>query len=595
MYKSSRIIPILAVSGALALGTAALPATPALAAEIAVSPSQAVVQKINAETYRDMLEGYGCTEAEIDSYLQQLAAGYAQADQQQAAATPVEEAGGADSGSESGSSSASEGSSESTGDELTAEEQAAKEQAEKDAAAAQAAKEQAEKEAAAKEQAAQEQAAKEAAAREAAAKEQAAKEAAAQKAAAEKAQQEAAARQAAEQRAAAQRAAEARANAKVAHAQHAAPAPAPVYTYTDTYTYEDTSTSSAESYSRIHYSQNLTTEMFIASIAEQARQIGQKYGLYASVMIAQAILESGSGSSTLSKAPYNNLFGIKGAYKGKFITMVTQEDNGFGGLYTISSSFRVYPSLMQSLKDYAKLLTQGTFYEGAWKVNAKTYEEAAQALQGRYATDTSYAAKIDALIETYDLTRFDEKLDYEVVGTMLKKDNTLRAMTMNDYAKLEAIGTSLLGTPYLWGGSTKDGMDCSGFVQYVYRKALGIELPRTTYEQQNVGTTVDFKDLQMGDLLFFNDGSSTYHVGMYLGDGFYIHSMNEGVQISDMETFTPSFAKRIVTTQKIDKEKEDETEKIVNPATDLTETQTAEEDETDDEGFDDEETEADND
>lgn len=355
----------------------------------------------------------------------------------------------------------------------------------------------------------------------------------------------------------AEKAAEAAANAKVKKAKHAKKTAARTTTATPAAprTANSGTTASAGTYQRVHYSQNLTTEMFIASIGEQARQIGRKYDIYASVLIAQAILESGSGSSTLSKAPYNNLFGIKGAFGGKSVRMTTSEDNGFGTLYTTSANFRVYATQKQSMKDYAKLLRSSSFYSGAWKENADSYKDAAEALEGRYATDTSYAEKIKALIKTYDLTRFDKKLDFKITGKTTTKSGKTRNLTMNDYANLEALATSCLGTDYVWGGNTRSGFDCSGLVQYLYKNALGIDLSRTTYTQQYEGTRVDFDDLQMGDLLFFQRGNDTYHVAMYLGDGFYIHAPNVGdtVKIGDMESYTPSFAKRIITTKSVKK------------------------------------------
>lgn len=152
-----------------------------------------------------------------------------------------------------------------------------------------------------------------------------------------------------------------------------------------------------------------TTEEFIASICEPAREIGQERGLYASVMIAQAILESGSGSSGLSKPPNNNLFGIKGSYQGQSAYMLTSEDDGSGGKYDIMSHFRRYPSVRESLQDYADLLTRdmGDFYAPAWKANAATYVQACDYLQGHYATDTSYSSKLQGLILSYDLEQYD--------------------------------------------------------------------------------------------------------------------------------------------------------------------------------------------
>ena len=159
---------------------------------------------------------------------------------------------------------------------------------------------------------------------------------------------------------------------------------------------------------------NQTTEEFIQTIAADAQQIAWDEGLYASMMIAQAILETGSGNSQLAQPPHHNLFGIKGSYQGKQVAFATQEDQGNGQLYTIQSAFRQYPSYKESLEDYAALLKNGisgngSFYQAAWKENAATYQEAAKALTGRYATDTSYDKKLTALIEAYELTLYDQE------------------------------------------------------------------------------------------------------------------------------------------------------------------------------------------
>lgn len=84
---------------------------------------------------------------------------------------------------------------------------------------------------------------------------------------------------------------------------------------------------------------------------------------------------------------------------------------------------------------------------------------------------------------------------------------------------------SLTGVPYLWGGSTVSGFDCSGYTQYVFAKN-GINLPRTSKEQFNMGKSVEFNALVPGDLVFFNfvSGSVVSHVGIYLGDGQFISS-----------------------------------------------------------------------
>lgn len=157
----------------------------------------------------------------------------------------------------------------------------------------------------------------------------------------------------------------------------------------------------------VYVSRNLTTEQFISQIGEDARKLCQENDLYASVMIAQAVVESASGSSGLSCEPYNNLFGIKGAYEGKSVRMKTQEDDGQGNLETIVAEFRRYPSLTESLKDYVGLLTGNSLYAPVKKSNTESYEDACDYLQGHYATSTTYSRTLKAYIDTYDLTQFD--------------------------------------------------------------------------------------------------------------------------------------------------------------------------------------------
>ncbi|WP_446912287.1 glucosaminidase domain-containing protein [Enterococcus faecium] len=162
-----------------------------------------------------------------------------------------------------------------------------------------------------------------------------------------------------------------------------------------------------------HFSQNQTTDQFLKKIADDAQEIGQKEGIYASVMMAQAILESGSGNSLLSSEPNHNLFGIKGSYKGSRVTFNTLEQDSSGQSYQIRAQFRKYPSYKESLEDYADLIKNGLtgnpdFYKPTWKSETKDYKEATKYLEGRYATDRQYSQKLNAIIEAYDLTKYDE-------------------------------------------------------------------------------------------------------------------------------------------------------------------------------------------
>ncbi|HEX8271389.1 MAG TPA: C40 family peptidase [Longimicrobiaceae bacterium] len=100
-------------------------------------------------------------------------------------------------------------------------------------------------------------------------------------------------------------------------------------------------------------------------------------------------------------------------------------------------------------------------------------------------------------------------------------------------------GAGFLGTRYTWGGNTpEEGFDCSGFLRYVYR-AHGIELPRVTRDQAQVGEPVParIEELRPGDLMFFaKDGSYIDHAAMYVGDGRILHSSasGKGVRYDDL-------------------------------------------------------------
>ena len=96
--------------------------------------------------------------------------------------------------------------------------------------------------------------------------------------------------------------------------------------------------------------------------------------------------------------------------------------------------------------------------------------------------------------------------------------------TVVDYAKL------FIGTPYVYGGSTPSGFDCSGFVKYVYSQ-FGVNLSRTSYTQVQEGTYVPREELQSGDLVFFGTSGNVHHVGIYVADGTFIHSPRPGKSV----------------------------------------------------------------
>ena len=124
-----------------------------------------------------------------------------------------------------------------------------------------------------------------------------------------------------------------------------------------------------------------------------------------------------------------------------------------------------------------------------------------------------------------------------------------------DKQKLLEDAKYFKGGKYVWGGTTPEGFDCSGYVQYLYKKH-NVNLPRTAWAQSKKGTTVEIDDLQKGDLLFFltdkKRGIPVTHVGIYIGEGKFIHaaSKKQGIIISPLThgSYARTFvsAKRVV-------------------------------------------------
>lgn len=122
--------------------------------------------------------------------------------------------------------------------------------------------------------------------------------------------------------------------------------------------------------------------------------------------------------------------------------------------------------------------------------------------------------------------------------------------TLSKGEKLAAYAKTFVGYPYVYGGSSPSGFDCSGFMQYVHRQ-MGYTIKRTATAQLSNGRKVTRDELKPGDMVFFGYGSTATHVGMYIGGGKFVHAENSGTGVVISELFTGYYSGRYLTARRI--------------------------------------------
>ncbi len=173
---------------------------------------------------------------------------------------------------------------------------------------------------------------------------------------------------------------------------------------------------------------------------------------------------------------------------------------------------------------------------------AAAQEAAQQAAYTESDDGSGYTVSVASGSDDYSEVVYDE------YGNVIDSGNTVYDY---DYSSDGSTGSSIVdfatqfvGNPYVWGGtSLTNGADCSGFVQSVYSN-FGIDLPRTSYEQEYAGYEVSYSDAQPGDLICYGS-----HVAIYMGDGQIVHASNsrDGIKISDDATYrTITSVRRLV-------------------------------------------------
>ena len=256
-------------------------------------------------------------------------------------------------------------------------------------------------------------------------------------------------------------------------------------------------------------------QSFLNTIGPVAQQVAQENGIYASVMIAQAALESGWGNSALSTQGHN-LFGVKWNGTGNYVTMPTQEYYG-GQWHTINAKFQSYNSYYDSLTGYAQLIKNN--FPNSTRANAATPQIAAANLKygvyGSYATDPNYANSLDRMISDYGLTRYDVYTGTS--STNQNQQNSNAANSNQHESQISAGNGNQIPDTYtvkagdsLWGisqtyGTTVNNLkqinNLSSNVIYV-GQVLKLKQQSSSTSDQAPQSTADTYTVQSGDTLW---------------------------------------------------------------------------------------------
>lgn len=323
---------------------------------------------------------------------------------------------------------------------------------------------------------------------------------------------------------------------------------------------------------------NVNTSAFINKISAGAISGWQKYKILPSVTMAQAILESGWGASTLTTKA-NNLFGIKGRYNGQYVVMSTQEQDRYGNVYTVKAEFRKYPSQKESMEDHGNFLTVNSRYRNL--IGKTNYKEVTRLLQqDGYATATTYASSLNRIIETYGLTKYDNQSSSNgnnnnsnnanpVVGTPISGTRyisningasiysapngktTGRVLAFGTNWKIDRVYTSNNSTWYRVGGnmwvkgsdvstgkpskpntnkpnSDKPAPKATSGIRYV-KNTNGTKLYNSPYsDKKSLNRTLGYKTAWRVDQVVTVDGQTWYRVGK-----------NQWVNNADLSTSKP--------------------------------------------------------
>lgn len=197
--------------------------------------------------------------------------------------------------------------------------------------------------------------------------------------------------------------------------------------------------------------------------------------------------------------------------------------------------------LQQTLEANKDKLAQLAASEDAAKAAAATAAVAATPSASSTSTASSSAASSSVNTSTNTSTT---SASSSASASQAPASNTSSVSVSG--GSIASNAAKYIGVPYVYGGTSPSGFDCSGLIYYAAKEA-GISLPRTSQVQSTLGSYVSVSDLKAGDLVFWGGVGSAYHVGIYIGGGQYLHAPAPGqnVTIQSMAYFAPSFGRRL--------------------------------------------------
>ncbi|MEA0972519.1 C40 family peptidase [Lacticaseibacillus paracasei] len=198
--------------------------------------------------------------------------------------------------------------------------------------------------------------------------------------------------------------------------------------------------------------------------------------------------------------------------------------------------------LQQTLEANKDKLAQLAASEDAAKAAAATAAVAATPSASSTSTASSSAASSSAASSSANTST--TSASSSASASQAPASNTSSVSVSG--GSIASNAAKYIGVPYVYGGTSPSGFDCSGLIYYAAKEA-GINLPRTSQAQSTLGSYVSVSDLQAGDLVFWGGVGSAYHVGIYIGGGQYLHAPAPGqsVTIQSMAYFAPSFGRRL--------------------------------------------------